>query len=50
VADRAAVLLDDLVEWSKATALEKLGKGERGLAIARAWLRPKLDASSEGGP
>lgn len=42
-ADRAAVLLDDLVEWSKATALEKLGEGERGLAIARSWLRPKLE-------
>jgi hypothetical protein len=36
-------MLADLVEWAKATALEKLGDGERGLAIARDWLRPKLD-------
>lgn len=37
------VALADLVEWSRATALEKLGEGERGLRIARAWLRPRLE-------
>lgn len=37
-------LLADLVEPAKATALEKLGESERGLEIARGWLRAKLDA------
>jgi hypothetical protein len=32
----------DLVEPAKATALDKLGEGERSLAIAIGWLRPKL--------
>jgi len=47
--DQVETLLADLIDWSKAMALEKIGEGERGLAIARAWLRPKLDASNEGG-
>lgn len=42
---RVAVLLADLVEPAKATALEKLGQGERGLRIATGWLRTKLDAT-----
>ncbi len=41
--DRVETLLADLVDWSKATALEKIGEGERGLRIARSWLRAKLD-------
>lgn len=44
--DRVETLLADLVEWSKATALEKVGDGERGLRIARSWLRSKLDESN----
>jgi hypothetical protein len=40
--DRVESLLADLVESSKAAALEKLGDGERGLAIARDWPQPKL--------
>ena len=39
---RAAEFVADLVEPAKATALEKLGEGEQSLAIATAWLRPKL--------
>ena len=42
VSARAAELVADLVEPAKATALEKLGEGEQSLAIATAWLRPKL--------
>lgn len=41
---------DGRPDWSEATALEKIGEGERRLSIARAWLPPKLDASNEGGP
>lgn len=37
--ERTAALTADLVEPAKATALEKLGEGERGLGIAVAWLR-----------
>lgn len=44
--ERVAVLLSDLVEPAKATALEKLGEGERGLGIATEWLRAKAAASS----
>lgn len=44
--DRVASRLADLIDWSKATALEKLGEGERGLDIARAWLRPRLDPAA----
>jgi hypothetical protein len=43
-------MLADLVEWAKATALEKLGEGERGPAIARDWLRPKLERPPAGLP
>lgn len=39
--------LADVVEPAKATALEKLGDGERGLQIARGWLRSKMRSSSD---
>jgi hypothetical protein len=39
---RTAELVADLVEPAKATALEKLGEGERALDIAVRWLRSKL--------
>jgi hypothetical protein len=39
---RVAELIADLVEPAKATALEKLGEGERALGVASGWLRPKL--------
>ena len=39
---RVTEIVADLVEPAKATALEKLGDGEQSLAIATAWLRPKL--------
>jgi hypothetical protein len=45
--DRVSPLLADLVEHSKATALEKLGDGERGWRIATEWLRTKLDDSDD---
>lgn len=45
ISARASVLLADLVEPAKATALEKLGEGEAGLRIATGWLRAKLDRS-----
>ena len=45
--DRVPPLLADLVEHSKATALEKLGEGERGWRIATDWLRTKLDPSDD---
>jgi hypothetical protein len=35
-------LVADLVEPAKTTALEKLDEGRQALAIATAWLRPKL--------
>lgn len=41
-AERVASRLADLVDWARATALEELGEDGRGLAIARAWLGPKL--------
>jgi hypothetical protein len=43
---RVTGLVADLVEPAKATALEKLGEGEQSLAIATAWLRPKLELSA----
>ena len=36
-----AAVVADLVEPSKATALEKLGEGRRAHAIATRWLRSK---------
>jgi hypothetical protein len=39
---RAAELVADLVEPAKASALEKLGEGERALGIATGWLRTRL--------
>lgn len=37
ISDRARVLLDDLVEPAKATALQKLGEGESAARIATRW-------------
>jgi hypothetical protein len=39
---RVTELVADLIEPAKATALEKLGEGERAQGIAIGWLRPKL--------
>lgn len=39
---RVTELVAALVEPAKSTALEKLGEGERAMAIATAWLRPKM--------
>jgi hypothetical protein len=39
---RTTELVADLVEPAKATALEKLGEGERALGIATGWVRTKL--------
>jgi hypothetical protein len=41
VAARMPEVLADLVEPAKATALEKLGEGERAIAIATSWLRAR---------
>ena len=41
VPTRAAVLVADLVEPAKVTALEKLGEAERAMRIATGWLRTK---------
>jgi hypothetical protein len=41
VGARVPALLADLVEPAKATALEKLGEGERAIQIATSWLRAK---------
>jgi hypothetical protein len=42
VAARVPSVLADLVEPSKATALEKLGEDERSLRVATVWLRSKV--------
>lgn len=42
---RVTELVADLVEPAKAMALDKLGEGERSLAIAVRWLRLKLEPS-----
>jgi hypothetical protein len=49
VAVRAGQLVADLVEPSRSEALDKLGEGRRGLAIAAGWVRGKLAGSVEGG-
>jgi hypothetical protein len=41
-ADHISSLIVDLFEPAKVTALEQLGKGQRSLGIATAWLRGKL--------
>lgn len=46
VSARTAVLLADLVEPARATALEKLGVGERAIRIATGWLRAKMTAQA----
>lgn len=46
LAERVEDLLADLVEPSRATALEKLGEGERGIQIATGWLRRKVARSA----
>jgi hypothetical protein len=52
VAARVPELLADLVEPAKATALEKLGEGERAIRIATAWLRARVpdEASASEDP
>jgi hypothetical protein len=45
VSSRTAQFVVDLVEPSRATALEKLGEGERALSIAASWVRAKLVTS-----
>jgi hypothetical protein len=47
---RVTELVADLVAPAKATALEKVGEGEHSLAIAVAWLRPKLAPGKAGFP
>jgi hypothetical protein len=42
---RTAELVADLVEPAKATALEKLGEGDRAFDIAAGWVRGKLLAN-----
>ncbi len=44
VSARAHALVADLIEPAKATALEKLGEGERAFRIAAGWVRGKLGA------
>ena len=44
VAARAEVLVEDLVEPAKGTALEKLGDGRQALSIATRWLRGKAES------
>lgn len=50
VPTRTTQLVADLVEPAKATALEKLGDGERSFAIAADWLRAKLPSPAIGVP
>jgi hypothetical protein len=52
---RAAVLVADLVEPARATALDQLDEGRHGLEIATAWLRSRagssrVDVDGELGP
>ena len=44
-AARVTELVADFVEPAKATALEKLGEGQRAQTIAISWLRAKLAPS-----
>lgn len=44
IAARVPVYLEDLAEPAKATALEKLGAGDRAMRIATRWVRGRLDA------
>ncbi len=43
---RVPALLADLVEPAKATALEKLGEGDRAFRIATSWLRSRTAQSA----
>jgi hypothetical protein len=45
---RAAQLAADLIEPSRASALDKLDEGRRGLEIATAWLRSKTASPISG--
>jgi hypothetical protein len=45
VAIRAAVLVADLVEPARVTALERLDTCRQTLTIATGWLRAKLESS-----
>jgi hypothetical protein len=49
VAIRLPEVLADLVEPAKATALEKLGEGERSIRLATDWLRARFYRVSEPG-
>lgn len=44
VPTRAAVLVADLAEPARVTALEKLGEGEQAMRVATSWLRAKSAA------
>ena len=50
VPNRVNELVADLVEPARATALEKLGDGQRSFAIAAGWLRAKLPSPANGVP
>jgi hypothetical protein len=45
---RAAMLVADLIEPAKSTALEKLGEGARAYGVANAWLRTKFQPGVAG--
>jgi hypothetical protein len=45
---KAAQLAADLIEPSRASALDKLDEGPRGLEIATAWLRSKTASPISG--
>ena len=45
VSARAAILVRDLVDPARTTALEKLDVGRRAIAIATAWVRSKAEMS-----
>jgi hypothetical protein len=47
VAARVPAILADLVEPAKATALEKLGEGERAIRIATGWVRARVAGTAE---
>ena len=55
VSRRAAVLVADLVEPARVTALEKLDEGRRAIPIATRWLRSRfarsrVDTDGDAGP
>jgi hypothetical protein len=46
VAARAALLVADLIEPARATALEKLDEHRRAVKIAKEWVRSRLEPSA----